>query len=320
MGITEKQVWLALHKQFSSKPEVLKKIGEVCENVGRLSDSIPEGVSTIDGGKYAADISYALEHLDDVQRDLDELERNEVYVIPFTDERYPEKLKEIARFPPLLYAMGNLSLLNKASIGICGSRGASELGLRFSRKFGHFAAEKNVVVASGYAKGIDTAAHLGVLKADGETVVVLAEGIKNFRIKRDFRTIDDFFCRTLVVSQFYPNHIWRAPRAMTRNKVICGLSEALIVVEAGEKGGTLEAGRECIRQGKCTLVVEDKAEPQNTAPGNRMLIKAGGRPLRSTEELKAILTDISQGVEVDSTAQFISNEEPVQLELPNQQS
>ena len=126
MGITEKQVWLALHKQFSSKPEVLKKIGEVCENVGHLSFSIPEGVSIIDGGKYTADISIALEHLDDVRNDLDELERNEVHVIPFTDERYPEKLKEIARFPPLLYAMGNLSLLNKASIGICGSRGATE--------------------------------------------------------------------------------------------------------------------------------------------------------------------------------------------------
>ena len=318
MGITEKQVWLALHKQFSSKPKVLKKIGEVCENVGHLSNSIPEDVSAIDGGKYAADISNALEHLDDVQNDLDELERNEVYIIPFTDDRYPEKLKEIAQSPPLLYVMGNLSLLNKGSIGICGSRGATELGLRFSRKFGHFAAEKNVVVVSGYAKGIDTAAHLGVLKADGETVVVLAEGIKNFRIKRDFRTIDDFLCRTLVVSQFYPSHIWRVPRAMIRNKIICGLSEALIVVEAGEKGGTLEAGRECIRQGKCTLVVEDKAEPQNTAPGNRMLIRAGGHPLRSTEELKAVLTDIAQGIEVDSTTHLTSNEEPVQLELANQ--
>jgi DNA processing protein len=320
MGITEKQVWLALHKQFSSKPEVLKKIGEVCENVGHLSNSIPECVSSIDGGKYAADILFALEHLDDAKGDLDELEQKEVHVIPFTDERYPRKLKDIALFPPLLYAMGNLSLLNKASIGICGSRGATELGLRFSQKFGNFAAEKDVVVISGFAKGIDTAAHLGVLEADGETVVVLAEGIRNFRIKKDFRAIDDFFSRTLVVSQFYPNHIWRVSRAMNRNKVICGLSEALIVVEAGERGGTIEAGRECIRQGKCTLVVENRAEPRNTALGNRMLIEAGGRPLRSTEELKATLDDIAHGIGIEPTAHLTPHKRSAQLEFASQQS
>ena len=77
MGIVEKQVWLALHRGLSSKPEVLREIGEVCENVSHLAESVPESVSSIDEGKYAADILFALEHLDDVKDDLDELEQKE---------------------------------------------------------------------------------------------------------------------------------------------------------------------------------------------------------------------------------------------------
>ena len=84
---------------------------------------------------------------------------------------------------------------------------------------------------------------------------------------------------------------------MARNKLICGLSETMVVVEAGVTGGTLAAGRECLKQGKHTLVVE-RSDPHTTAPGNVKLIEEGAFPLRSTEEIKAILGRISDGMKL----------------------
>lgn len=313
MGITEKQIWLALHKELYSKPEVIRKLGEAIEHNITCIVGFDNGQLTDLVGRFAGKVALAIGKLDDVREEADGLELNDVHVIPFTDERYPSNLKGLQDFPPLLYARGNLSLFNKAAIGICGSRNATQLGLRFSKKFGAFAAEYDVVVASGYAKGVDAAAHIGTLNANGETIMVLAEGIKHFRIKRDYRDVSDFFERSLVVSQFYPNHIWHAAKAMTRNEVICGLSQALMVVEAREKGGTIAAGRECIKQGKPTLVVVDSREPQNTAPGNQRLIAEGGYPLRSTEEVKAVLEQISQGNEVSCASAAPPSEESVQM-------
>ena len=313
MGITEKQIWLALHKELSSQPEVIKKL---CEAFGHDITCIvgfDDRQLTDLVGRAAEKVALAIGKVDDVRAEAEELELNDVHIIPFTDERYPSNLKVLQDFPPLLYARGNLALFNKAAIGICGSRNATQWGLIFSKKFGAFAAEYDVVVASGYANGVDTAAHIGALNADGETIVVLAEGIKHFRIKRDYRDISDFFERSLVVSQFYPNHIWLASRAMTRNEVICGLSQALMIVEASEKGGTIAAGRECIKQGKPTLVVVNSREPQNTAPGNQRLISEGGSPLRSTEEVKAVLEQISQGNEVSRASAATPSEESVQM-------
>ena len=85
---------------------------------------------------------------------------------------------------------------------------------------------------------------------------------------------------------------------MTRNKVICGLSEVMVVIEAGKTGGTLAAGRECIEQKKPLLVIE-RTNPADNAPGNLMLIKEGGIPLRTTEELRYTLSNVSRGEKLE---------------------
>ena len=108
-----------------------------------------------------------------------------------------------------------------------------------------------MVVVSGYAKGVDTEAHLSALTAGGSTVAVLAEGIADFRLKQSYGGLPDgALNRLLVISQFPPRQRWTAGAAMTRNQVIVGLGDAVVVVEAGAGGGTLRAGETALQTGK----------------------------------------------------------------------
>ena len=300
MGVIPKgPIWLALHKQFPSSPETLRRIGEVCDGHVERLRSLSESRSVESFGETAAKkLSSLAAVLKDVKQEWEGLKKQGVKLVPFTDKGYPDNLKRLAKSPPILYMLGNTSLLKLPSVGICGSRDSSDAGLRNALKFGTAAGRLGLVVVSGYARGVDTKAHLGAINSSGHTIMVLAEGIDRFRKKRQFKDVSDFSARTLVVSQFYPKQTWRASAAMERNSVICGLSNAMGVIEAGPTGGTVAAGRECLTQGK-PLWVLDYAGLPHTASGNRTLIGEGGLGLHRGRDwlyaLYNVLTDSRHG-------------------------
>ena len=200
------------------------------------------------------------------------------------------------RAAPLLFYWGNTALLHAGGVGMCGSRSVSELGLKAAHACGVQVSCRDLVVVSGYARGVDTATHLAALQAGGRTVNVLAEGFDHFRIKKDFKQDFDS-SRALVVSQFPPGQPWGAFAAMDRNKVIFGLGLALVVIEAGERGGTLAAGEGALSAGRPLLVLDFGTE---TPPGNVKLLAAGGRPIASTTELASALDAVVEGASDDS--------------------
>jgi len=114
--------------------------------------------------------------------------------------------------------------------------------------------------------------HLGALEADGSTIIVLAEGITHFRKKRAFSGLRFDEENVLAVSQFPPTQPWTAGAAMTRNAVIAGLSQAMLVVEAGEKGGTLNAGLQAIEMGRPVYAIAYADDPP---PATRRCLSAG---------------------------------------------
>ncbi|MEY9927986.1 DNA processing protein [Catenulispora sp. GP43] len=214
------------------------------------------------------------------------LAESRIYPVMRGDANYPDRLIYRDRTSsPILYCMGNLNLLNHDGVGMCGSRSATELGLRAAAECGEEASLKNLTVISGYAKGVDTATHLAALNSGGSTVIVLAEGFDHFRIKSSFKGQFDL-SRILVISQFPPSQPWLAHAAMTRNKIIFGLGRALVVVEAGERGGTLAAGEGALRMGRQVFVLNFGPD---TPPGNVTLLKKGGVAVRSREELGRML-------------------------------
>jgi DNA protecting protein DprA len=208
--------------------------------------------------------------------------------------------------PPDIWALGNLDIFKRKAVGFCGSRAASERGLAVAADCAQQLSQAHVAVVSGYAAGVDMASHEAALKSGGETIIVLPEGIDHFRIKRAVKPLWDWK-RVLVVSQFVPNAIWRADRAMERNKVIIGLSSAIIVLEARDKGGTLNCGHSALKMGK-PLFVAMYDEMNGAREGNQQLIDTGGVPLRRSRTTShAQMRSIFEKINVDYPAEEALN-------------
>ena len=129
-----------------------------------------------------------------------------------------------------------------------------------------YLARHDINVVSGYAPGIDTAAHTGAVSDGGVTTIVAAHGILNFSVRAGMDGLIDE-TNTVALSQFLPDQPWRAHSAMARNRTICGLVEAMILIESGPGGGTYATGSEALALGVPLYVVK-YPEPPDTAEGN----------------------------------------------------
>lgn len=192
------------------------------------------------------------------------------------DSDYPTAVRQLMgnRAPPLWFR-GNCDLLNEPGVGFCGSRHASAKGLLVAQDAAGQIAEAGLVVVSGNAAGVDLHAHLAALEAGGTTILVLPEGIEHFRIRREFKSEWDW-SRVLVLSQYEPSAPWKAYRAMERNRLIIALARAMMVIEAGATGGTLDAGLATLRLG-LPLFVASYEDMETRAPGNATLVGLGGK-------------------------------------------
>lgn len=196
------------------------------------------------------------------------------------DRSYPQYLKRSlgAQCPPLLYVKGNDRLLHERAVGFCGSRKASPKGIGIAKQCAEQLAKGGIAVVSGYASGVDMAAHAAAMASGGSTLFILAEGILRSTVKREIRdAMSDE--NHVFISQFPPTIAWSAGNAMKRNNVIIGLSRAMILVESGRSGGTYDAGYKALKMG-CPLFVVDFEAPSDSAAANPEFIAAGGQPIR----------------------------------------
>lgn len=225
-----------------------------------------------------------------------ELEENDVSLIWIGSPHYPRRLVKILQkdAPSVLFVKGNRSLLNAPGVGFCGSRKVSEKGLLITSRCASQLASEKISIVSGYAHGVDMAAHRAALAVGGSTIFVLAEGILRFRRKRD---IADFLSieNCLVVSQFPPGLTWTGRNAMKRNATIIGLSDAMILVESGLSGGTYSAGEETLKRRRPLFVI-DYAEPGPSAQANPYFIQKGGLPVRGNREGLPVLDRVRDAV------------------------
>jgi DNA protecting protein DprA len=212
----------------------------------------------------------------------DQLVDREISPLVYGTPNYPRRLALLLgdKAPPLLFVKGTTGILESPGVGFCGSRKASDKGLCIARECAQLLAKQQLNVVSGYAHGVDLAAHCGALEASGTTTLVLAEGILQFRIKEQLRNFVNTRPESVaVVSEFPPNLPWKAHNAMARNRTICGLSDAMIVIESALQGGTFEAAKTAIALDEPLFCVE-YAAPAESAVGNPWLIDRGAVSLR----------------------------------------
>lgn len=218
-----------------------------------------------------------------VKRHWDELLKHNVRVLSIIDPEYPESLRKTLgeSAPVLLLCLGDLELLKHVSVGFCGSREASAKGMATTRDSAMLLANDKINIVSGFAAGVDMNAHRAALAAGGTTTIVLAEGILRFRVKREIRDVWDS-SRTLVVSEFGPSLPWSISHAMQRNKTICGLSRAMILIEARSTGGSIQAGRDCLKMGLPLFAAVYEGSPES-ATGNEELLRNGAKRLMKSK-------------------------------------
>jgi DNA processing protein len=188
----------------------------------------------------------------------------------FGEDDYPAVLLALKSPPPILFFAGNRGLLERGAVGICGSRAASAEGLEAARALARSLASKGQVTIAGNAVGVDAEAQGTAIAAGGGVITVLPEGISHFRFRTGTGDSEPSEDQVLVVSQFPPGQPWTVGGAMTRNALIAGMATALVVIEAGERGGTLAAGETALKLGRPVIALEFGV---GTPVGNAMLIQ-----------------------------------------------
>ncbi len=234
-------------------------------------------------------ISQLASRLGEVEEQLDQLHGQNIHVICDFESEYPQSLRDIGNPSPVLCIAGRLLPVDEPAVAIVGTRSPSEEGFQMARKLGAALAEQKITVVSGLALGCDTGAHQGALSGGGRTIAVLGSGILVIHPHGNLELAREIAEHGAVISEQPPTAEPSVGRLMARNRLQSGLSRAIIVVESGESGGSMETVKTARRQGRLVCAVD---WPQVTAKrtGNRKLLAEGARPISGPEQVAGLVT------------------------------
>jgi DNA processing protein len=210
----------------------------------------------------------------------------EARITPVTwcDAAYPAALAAIADPPFVLWTRGVLPALDRPAVAIVGSRAASPHGLSVAERLAADLAARGVVVVSGLARGVDSAAHRGALAGGGITVAVLGSGLDVIYPPEHAGLARELTRGGLLLSELVPGTPPLKPFFPLRNRIISGLSRAVVIVEAGEKSGSLITARCALEQGRDVLAV-----PGNVLGGRNRgahaLLRDGAKIVESADDI-----------------------------------
>lgn len=207
-------------------------------------------------------------------------------LVLFGTAEYPNAMADLPDAPPILWAKGNLTLLSRPMVALVGARNASSLGLRMARRLAEELGQTGHVVVSGLARGIDAAAHAAALESG--TIAVLAGGVDVAYPDENAGLMKDIAEKGLLLSEQPPGLQPQARHFPLRNRIISGLSRAVVVVEAAAKSGSLITARNALDQGREVLAVP--GHPMDArAAGCNHLIRDGAQLVRGAEDVLAAL-------------------------------
>ncbi len=206
------------------------------------------------------------------------------FILTWEDEDYPSVLKEIFDPPFILYAEGELSCLQEPTLAIVGTRDPSSLGVDIAKQFAMELSLHGLTIVSGLARGIDAAAHEGCLSGTGKTVAVLGNGIDRVYPKQHRGLLARVKDTGLVLSEFplgTPPIAGHFPR---RNRIISGVSSAILVVESAVLSGSLVTARLALEQNREVMAVPGSIRNPKTA-GCHYLLQQGARIVTTLQDV-----------------------------------
>jgi len=228
------------------------------------------------------------ENIQKAKEIIDKCKSKAIGIISFLDKDYPEELKKVYYPPLIIYYRGNLEVLKKRKIGIIGTRKPTKYGREVAYEFSKKITKHGIVITSGGARGIDTIAHKGSIDADGETICVLGSGIDVVYPPENKRIFKEIEKRGIILSEYPPGTKPFSHHFPMRNRIIAGLSELILVVEAGEKSGTFITVKWALEMGKDIFVIPGEIySPKSKGPN--FLLKQGAIPATEPSDILSFM-------------------------------
>lgn len=228
-------------------------------------------------------------------------------VVTFLDPDYPQNLKELDDAPPLLFVRGSLKKEDSLAIGIVGSRRATAYGRATAEKLSFELASRGVTIVSGFARGVDSAAHRGALRACGRTLAVLGCGLDvNYpAANRSLR--EKIVCSGAMVTEFPMGTEPLAGNFPKRNRIVSGLSLGLVVAEAAIKSGTFSTVKWAADQGREVFAIPGDIN-RKTSSGTNRLIREGAKITTCADDVLEEI-GILKRPSVEATKKTVSDDE-----------
>ncbi|WP_273325110.1 DNA-processing protein DprA [Vallitalea guaymasensis] len=234
------------------------------------------------------------------------IKKSNINFYSIDDDLYPDNLKNIYDYPYGIYVKGDIKDASPI-IAVVGARRCTEYGREVAKLFGRELAKMGIIIISGMARGIDTAAHKGALEGGGRTYAVLGSGVNICYPKENYKLMDDISHKGALISEFPVNQIPKPGNFPLRNRIISGISDGVLVIEAAGKSGSLITADQALEQGKDVYSIPGRITDK-LSEGTNNLIKMGAKMVTNIDD---ILDEIS----VSFTKEKQKNSENITLGL-----
>lgn len=210
----------------------------------------------------------------------------------FREKGYPGNLNEVLGAPEKLFIRGEIKKEDARAVAIVGTRKMTPQGEKLAWDFSFYLAGKGVTIVSGLARGIDTTAHKAALAASGRTLAVLGSGVDVIYPKENMKLAETIIEKGALVSEFPSGTGPAAKNFLVRNRIISGLSKAVLVIEGAARSGTLSTATHAANQGREVFAHSGKRK-QTMSAAPMKLIKEGATPVTSPEEILDYLASLT---------------------------
>lgn len=224
----------------------------------------------------------------DLEQVWERMVRAGISTLTWEDETYPRMLREIDQPPPILYQKGEILPEDETAVAIVGTRRVTAYGRGVTEDLAAYLARNRVTVVSGLARGVDAIAHRSALRAGGRTIAVLGSGVDRIYPPEHQQLAAEIVESGAVVSDYPPGTAPESNNFPPRNRIISGLSLAVVVVEASDSSGALITASFAADQNRDVLAVPGNITSPNSR-GTNLLIQNGARPLLKPEDVMEVL-------------------------------
>ncbi|MGM1054650.1 MAG: DNA-processing protein DprA [Bacteroidota bacterium] len=316
MDLSELLYVLALQHIPNLGDSTAKKLIRHLGSAEAVLKSKKESLLKIDGiGKFKLKGFYDSAHLHAAEAELKFIQENKIQYYYYQDMDYPEKLKHCNDGPILLFSRGNIDLKNKKIISVVGTRNITIHGTAFCEQLIEDLAPLDPVIISGFAYGVDITAQKAAVKNKLQTIGCLAHGLNQIYPKIHSKYVEQMEENGGFFTDFWSTQAFERTNFLKRNRIIAGLSEATIVVESAEKGGSLVTADIANSYNREVFAVPGRPNDSQSRGCNNLIKSQNAHVLTSAADLVYILNwDLNIGQSVVQKQLFIelnSKEQPI---------